>query len=175
MDWVRRRWLEGRIAAGLGELDKAERELLAARGDFEQAGLAFAAAIVDLDLVAVWLRQGRTREICSAALGGLVDAFRRIGVEREALGAVLLLAEALSRDGMTLELVEATAQSCASSSRRRPAGGRRSDLRTRHLLPHRSSGPGARRLCLDPTCLAAAPRERLAAGRGRQPGLRGAG
>lgn len=109
MDWVRRRWLEGRIAAGLGELDKAERELLAARGDFEQAGLAFAAAIVDLDLVAVWLRQGRTREIYSA-VGGLVDAFRRIGVEREALGAVLLLAEALSRDGMTLELVEATAQ-----------------------------------------------------------------
>ncbi|HYH45140.1 MAG TPA: hypothetical protein VEG34_05595 [Thermoanaerobaculia bacterium] len=108
MDWVRRRWLEGRIAAGLGELDKAERELLAARGDFEQAGLAFATAIVDLDLVAVWLRQGRTEEIYRA-VGGLVDAFREIGVEREALGAVLLLAEALSRDGMTLELVEATA------------------------------------------------------------------
>ncbi len=109
MDWVRRRWLEGRIAAGLGELDKAERAFLAARRDFEEAGLVFASAIADLDLVAVWLRMGRPQDVYRT-VGGLVDTFREIGVEREALGAVLLLAEALARDGMTLELVEATAQ-----------------------------------------------------------------
>jgi tetratricopeptide (TPR) repeat protein len=123
MDWVRRRWLEGRIAAGLGELDKAERAFRAARADFEAAGLVFAAAITDLDLVAVWLRQGRTKEIYRA-VGGLVDTFREIGVEREALGAVLLLAEALTRDGMTLDLVEATAHVLRRLERTQPMASR---------------------------------------------------
>ena len=123
MDWVRRRWLEGRIAAGLGELDKAERAFSAARADFAAAGLVFAAAITDLDLIGIWLRQGRTKEIYRA-VGGLVDTFREIGVEREALGAVLLLAEALTRDGMTLDLVEATSHVLRRLERTQPMASR---------------------------------------------------
>ncbi len=110
MDWVRLRGVEGTIAAGLGELDKAERAFRSEKEGFEQAGLDFAVAICDLELVTVWLRQGTTAKIGEArrTIGRLVEYFRDIGVEREALGAVLLLREAEVREALTVELVEAT-------------------------------------------------------------------
>jgi hypothetical protein len=120
MDWVRRRLLEGKIAAGLGELDNAERAFVAARRGFEEAGLPFAAALVDLELVAVRVRQGQTERVYRA-VAQLVETFRAIGIEREALGAVLLLAEALEHDGLNVELVEATIRVLRRIERQQPA------------------------------------------------------
>jgi tetratricopeptide (TPR) repeat protein len=110
MDWLRLRGLEGMIAAGLGELDRAERAFRLEKEGFEEAGLVFAAAIADLELVTVWLRMGAAEKVQEARLTifRLVDVFRGIGVEREALGAILLLSEAQMREALTVELVEAT-------------------------------------------------------------------
>ncbi|HYH45825.1 MAG TPA: hypothetical protein VEG34_09070, partial [Thermoanaerobaculia bacterium] len=110
MDWVRLRGVEGTIAAGLGELDKAERAFRSEREGFQEAGLEFAAAICDLELVTVWLRQGSAAKLDEArrTIGRLVGFFRGMGVEREALGAVLLLHEAEVRQALSVELVEAT-------------------------------------------------------------------
>ena len=110
IDWVRRRGLEGTIAAGLCEWDKAERAFRSEREGFEKAGLVFGVAIVDLELVSVWLRIGTPEKVQEArrTIFRLVDVFRGIGVEREALGAILLLSEAQMREALTVELVEAT-------------------------------------------------------------------
>lgn len=110
IDWARLRGLEARIAFGLGEWDKAERAFRLKREGFEQAGLAVAAAIADLELVTVWLRMGTAEKLQEShrTIGRLVDFFRGLGVEREALGAVLLLSEAQMRDALSVELVEAT-------------------------------------------------------------------
>lgn len=110
LDWVCLRGVEGTIAAGLGELDKAERAFRSEKEGFAEAGLDFAAAVSDLELVTVWLRQGTAakRDEARQTIGRLVDFFRSLGVEREALGAVLLLHEAQMREALSVELVEAT-------------------------------------------------------------------
>jgi tetratricopeptide (TPR) repeat protein len=102
IDRIKLRWLEGRIAAGLGDLDRAERAFVHARQGLAEAGLAFHAAIAALDLGEIWLRQGRTAEV-RGLVEELVAAFRAVGVEREALAALLMLRDALRRDAADLE------------------------------------------------------------------------
>ncbi len=104
------RWVEGKIAAGLGRLDEAEEAFLEASRDFDQAGLGYRAALVSLDLVAVWLRQGRTSEI-RHLVAELLATFRAIGVEREALAGILLLRDAVECEQATFELLQLIATS----------------------------------------------------------------
>lgn len=99
---LRGQWLRGKIAHGLGELDRAERELRAARDGFLQAGLGLDAAIVALDLAVLFAGQGRDRAVRRIATwtAGLFEAcdlhpdalaalgLFRTAAEREALGAV---------------------------------------------------------------------------------------
>ncbi|MES1242600.1 MAG: hypothetical protein ABUT39_13380 [Acidobacteriota bacterium] len=110
LERVKVRWMEGRIAAGLGELDEAEAALLEAREEFDRAGLGYRAALVSLDVMAVWLRQGRTAEI-RQLVAELMATFRAIGVEREALAGILLLRDAVEYEQATLELLQLIAVS----------------------------------------------------------------
>lgn len=103
-------WVEGKIAAGLGRLDDAEAAFLKASRDFEQAGLGYRAALASLDLVAVWLRQGRTTEI-RHLVAELLATFRAVGVEREALAGILLLRDAVECEQATFELLQLIAAS----------------------------------------------------------------
>jgi tetratricopeptide (TPR) repeat protein len=105
LEQVKVRWMEGRIAAGLGELDEAEAAFLQASQDFDRAGMGYRAALVSLDLVAVWLRQGRTAEI-RHLVAELMATFRAVGVEREALAGILLLRDAVECEQATLELLQ---------------------------------------------------------------------
>jgi tetratricopeptide (TPR) repeat protein len=104
LEQVKVRWMEGRIAAGLGELDEAEAAFLEARDEFDRVGLGYRAALVSLDMVAVWLRQGRTAEI-RQLVAQLMATFRAVGVEREALAGILLLRDAVECEQATLELL----------------------------------------------------------------------
>ena len=110
LERVNVRWMEGRIAAGLGEIDEAEEALQEARNGYEEAGLGYRAAVVSLDLVGTWLRQGRTTEI-RQVVSELITTFRAIGVEREALVGVLLLRDAVECEQATLELLHLIALS----------------------------------------------------------------
>lgn len=105
LERVKVRWMEGRIAAGLGELEVAEAAFQEAREEFDRVGLGYRAALVSLDAMAVWLRQGRTAEI-RHLVAELMATFRAVGVEREALAGILLLRDAVECEQATLELLQ---------------------------------------------------------------------
>jgi hypothetical protein len=97
-------WLEGRIALGLGDTAAAEAAFVASRESFLAAGQVYNAALVALDLAALWLTAERTAEL-KPLVGELVATFRVLGIGREALVALLLLERACERDHATVELV----------------------------------------------------------------------
>lgn len=107
---IKLRWVEGKIAAGLGELDEAEEAFAEARDRFDRIGLGYRAALVSLDLVSVWLQQGRTAEI-RQLVAELLVTFRAVGVEREGLAGVLLLRDAVECEQATVELLQLIAHS----------------------------------------------------------------
>lgn len=104
VDLVKLRAVEGKIAAGLGELERAERAFQQVREEFKQRGQVYVAAIAGLELAAVWLRQGRTEDVKRLVLETL-EVFRSRYVARESIAALLMLRDALERDLATLELV----------------------------------------------------------------------
>ncbi|HSS48154.1 MAG TPA: hypothetical protein VLX28_04340 [Thermoanaerobaculia bacterium] len=99
-DKLRARWLEGRIAAGFGDDEDAERAFRRVRKGLQDAELPYDVAIVSLDLASVWLRQGRTSEL-RQLVDEMVAVFRGNGIRREALGALLMFKEALQKDQAT--------------------------------------------------------------------------
>jgi tetratricopeptide (TPR) repeat protein len=105
---LKARWLEGRIELGLGRPAEAERAFLAVRSGFEQSDLPYDMAIVALDLAALWLEQGRNREI-QALLDETVRVFQARGIRREAIAALLMLREAFERERATAALVRTVA------------------------------------------------------------------
>ena len=104
LDLVKLHRLEAEIAAGLGDLATAEATFQQIRQDLDDAGLAYQAGLVSLDLASVWLRQGRTAEV-RALVTETMATFRVLGTEREALSALHMLQEALERDQATLDVV----------------------------------------------------------------------
>jgi tetratricopeptide (TPR) repeat protein len=103
-DVLRLRWLEGRIAAGLGELAEAEALLCEARSGFAEHRLAYVEALVSLDLAALWLRKGRKDEI-GALVEEMLGTFRALGIHREAIAVLLMLEEAAAADRLSQALL----------------------------------------------------------------------
>jgi tetratricopeptide (TPR) repeat protein len=104
MDELKARWLKGRIAAALGDDEGAERAFRRIREELQNVELPYDAALVSLDLAAVWLRQGRTVEI-KRLVNELIAIFQAHRIRREALGALLVLKEALQQDRATAALI----------------------------------------------------------------------
>jgi tetratricopeptide (TPR) repeat protein len=104
-DRLKRLWLEGRIAFHLREDESAERMLSCLREEYRKADLAYDAALVSLDLAALWLRQGRTAEI-TGVVDEIITVLRARGIQREALGALLMLRRALETDRVTATLLQ---------------------------------------------------------------------
>jgi hypothetical protein len=123
---LRLRWLEGRIDAGLGELERAERELLATRQGFAATGNPYHSALVALDLAAVWLRQGKTKQV-RQLVEEMIATFRALRIAREAVAALLILRESCDRDEATLDRVRTVAMLLTELERQ----------------PRRVAGPGA--------------------------------
>jgi len=108
-DELRARWLEGRVAAGQGREEEAEQAFRHVQEGFQQAELTYDAAMASLDLAAVWLSQGRTTEIRSL-IDEMVGIFRARNIRREALGALLMLREAVHKDQATATLLQSVAR-----------------------------------------------------------------
>jgi tetratricopeptide (TPR) repeat protein len=104
VDLMKLKGIEGKIAMGLGELERAERILLQAKASFEARGQFYHAATLGLDLASVWLRQGRVEEVKRLVLETL-EVFRSRYVARESIAALLMLRDALDRDRASLELL----------------------------------------------------------------------
>lgn len=108
IDQVKLTWVEGRIAAGLGRMRKAEEFYLRAREEFDAIGLGYRAALISLDLAGLRLEQGRTAEV-RRLVEDMVATFRAVGVGREAIAALLMLREAALQDRTSMELLRSVA------------------------------------------------------------------
>lgn len=93
MDLVRLRWLEGRIALGLGRPAEAVRVLVLARDVFLEQEIGFDAALVSLDLAMAHARQGDAEGV-RRIVSEIVPVFQACRVEPEALASLLLLRDA---------------------------------------------------------------------------------
>jgi tetratricopeptide (TPR) repeat protein len=82
-----RRWIEGKIARGLGQIDQAESLFLAARGGFVLADAAYNTALVSLDLASLYVDQDRMAELKRIA-EETVSIFSSRQIHREALAAL---------------------------------------------------------------------------------------
>ena len=99
------RALQGLISAGLGEWSSAEAAFTQVKVGFEEAGMGLHGAVASLDLALVWMHQGRYDET-AAMVGDAVGVFVALGIQREALGAVLVLRDAFERRVATLGLLK---------------------------------------------------------------------
>jgi tetratricopeptide (TPR) repeat protein len=105
--WTQRRraWVEGRILHGLGQLEAAEERLAWAQRGFVEQEIAYDAALVSLDLAAVYAAQGRSADLERLA-GDMVPIFRARDIHREALAALAYFRHAVEMDTATSALVE---------------------------------------------------------------------
>ena len=103
--WLRnrRRWVEGKIALGLEQPEKAEELLLAARTGFQEENAAFEIALVSLELAGIYAEQGRTAELKRLA-EEMVPVFSSRQIHREALAALALWCQAVQADTAGAEL-----------------------------------------------------------------------
>jgi tetratricopeptide (TPR) repeat protein len=104
-DLLRLRWLEGRIAAALGQLDEAEQAFLEVSEAFIEDRIAFDAALVSLDLAALYAREGRTAEVKRLATETL-PIFQSCDIHREAIAALIVFQNAAEMEQLSLGLVE---------------------------------------------------------------------
>ena len=101
---IRRRWLEGRIHEGLGELDQAAAALREVRNVFAEEERAFENALVTLDLAAVYLQMGDAAEVERLA-EEMYPVFRSQDVHRHAVAALILFKQAVATEAATVGLV----------------------------------------------------------------------
>jgi tetratricopeptide (TPR) repeat protein len=103
------RWLQAQVSAGLEEWESAEVAFLEAKEGFEAAGMRFHAALASLDLSLLWVRWGRLRE--AEDLGSeAADVFLALGIQREALGCVMVLKDAFKKRKATVVLLESVVE-----------------------------------------------------------------
>jgi tetratricopeptide (TPR) repeat protein len=98
------RWTEGRILVGLGRRERAEEAFREARDGFLDLDHRYHAAVVGLDLAAVWLELGRDAEVGRLASDTLA-AFREFGIHREAQQALSFLNRACEKQKVTPSLL----------------------------------------------------------------------
>jgi tetratricopeptide (TPR) repeat protein len=103
LDLVRLRWLEGKIAAGLGQMEEAISALRQVRGAFADRDIAYDTALVSLELAVLYLDQGRTGEVKTLAQE-MTPIFKAQGVHREALAALKLFCEAAEKEAITVDM-----------------------------------------------------------------------
>lgn len=109
LDLVRLRWSEGSIAFGLGRLESAEAAFREVQREFLERGMGINAALVSLDLAALYAQKGRTGELKRLA-GELVPVFEARDIHREALAALLLFQRACEEERMTVEIARQVAE-----------------------------------------------------------------
>jgi tetratricopeptide (TPR) repeat protein len=98
------RWMEGRIALQLGQQQKAEAAFRECHDAYVEREIPYEAATVAFDLAGLLAQQGRTSEL-KALASELVAVFHRLGIQREAIAALLLFERAAQTEAVTAALV----------------------------------------------------------------------
>jgi tetratricopeptide (TPR) repeat protein len=105
LNLLKLRGVEAKIFAGLGKLRRAEQIFTEVKKEFLVHHREYLVAMVNLELAAVLLRQGRPNEVEPLAEEAL-EIFRGLGVGREALKALRYLREACRQKVATVEIVQ---------------------------------------------------------------------
>jgi tetratricopeptide (TPR) repeat protein len=108
LNFLKLRWVEGKISAGLGNLGRAEAAFQEVRDGFRAHEMPYHLAVASLDLAGVWLAEGRTAEI-REVVEEMVRTFQAFGIHREAIAAVLMLQEAVVTERATAALLRTVA------------------------------------------------------------------
>lgn len=103
LDLLRLRWAEGRIAAGVGRTEDAIGLFQELRQEFARRRLAYDAALVTLDLTALYAQSGATAEVKMLSLE-MAHIFQAQDVPREAMAALLFFQKAAERERATAKL-----------------------------------------------------------------------
>jgi tetratricopeptide (TPR) repeat protein len=116
MHLVRLRWLEGRIALGLGRLDEAQRSFAFTREAFLEQGISFDAALASLDLAMVHARRGDIFGV-KRIVSEIVPVFQACQVHPEAITALLLFREASEAERVACSFLDRMADYLRRSRR----------------------------------------------------------
>ena len=108
LDRVRLRWVEARIAAGLGEAEEARLAFAEAQRGFLDQRISYDAALVSLEMATFLLQEGRTAEVRELARE-MIPIFQAQDIHREALAALAVFQAAAALDSATLELAREVA------------------------------------------------------------------
>jgi len=101
---VRIQSLEAQIAAGLQEWESAEALFQQVRGWFVEHDLPFDAALISLDLGALYAEQGRAAELETLA-AEVLPLFHSLRLGREAAASLILFQKAVEQKSLTAELL----------------------------------------------------------------------
>jgi len=104
LDSLRLRWLEAKIAAGVGRVPEAIEALSWVRADFADKKIRYDEALASLDLAALYLERGRTADV-KRLVRQMEPVFRDKGVHAEAQNALRLFRRAVELETVTVELV----------------------------------------------------------------------
>jgi tetratricopeptide (TPR) repeat protein/DNA-binding XRE family transcriptional regulator len=104
LNMARLRWVEGRIADGLGRARQAIEILSQVRGDFASRGMDYDTALVSLELATIFAREGRADSV-KALARHMAPIFQTQGVHREALAALTLFRQAAESEKVTADWV----------------------------------------------------------------------
>lgn len=102
---LRLAWQEGLLLRDLGHLRVSETTLLQARQGFVDRELFYEAALISLDLAAVYVRLQAESEL-KQTVAETVPIFQALGVERELLGSLLQLQQPPNQNRQTLALLQ---------------------------------------------------------------------
>ena len=105
LDHLRLRWLEGRLAAGLGRSAEAEAVFQQIQGEFLHLWMGYDAALVALDLAILYAREHRTQELKQLA-AEIMPVFQSRDLHREALATLAMFQRACQEERLTVELAE---------------------------------------------------------------------
>jgi tetratricopeptide (TPR) repeat protein/DNA-binding XRE family transcriptional regulator len=103
LNMARLRWVEGRIADGLGRTGQAIEILNQVRGDFASRNMDYDTALVSLELATIFAREGRADSV-KALARHMATIFKAQGVHREALAALALFRQAAESEEVTADL-----------------------------------------------------------------------
>jgi tetratricopeptide (TPR) repeat protein len=102
---IRLLWLRARISDGLQEWSKAELAFLEVKEGWEEMEMPLAAALASFELALICMRQGRYPETETLVLDA-AEVFLGLRIQREAIGAVMVLRDSFERKLGTLEHLE---------------------------------------------------------------------
>jgi len=105
LNLLRLRWVEGKVHAGLRRFQRAEKIYCSVREELLHLGRHYDAAVLGLDLAALWLRQGRAADVLTLA-EEMYETFELLEVSQAAQQALYFIREACRMQRLTVPMIQ---------------------------------------------------------------------